>query len=42
MINSDEKICKLLYECITGGIAAIFHGENIADKTHMNELTFDE
>ncbi|KAA6391373.1 MAG: hypothetical protein EZS28_013102 [Streblomastix strix] len=42
MTISDERIYKLLRECITGGPAAVFHRENIADKTHINELTYDE
>ncbi|KAA6386525.1 MAG: hypothetical protein EZS28_017947 [Streblomastix strix] len=32
----------MLQECITGGLAAVFHRENIAGKTHLNELTYDE
>ncbi|KAA6356260.1 MAG: hypothetical protein EZS28_048213, partial [Streblomastix strix] len=39
---SDEIIYKLLRECITCGLAAVFHRENIADKTHINELNYDE
>ncbi|KAA6374577.1 MAG: hypothetical protein EZS28_029897, partial [Streblomastix strix] len=42
MTISDERIYKLLRECITGGLAAVFHRENIAGKTHINELTYDE
>ncbi|KAA6385685.1 MAG: hypothetical protein EZS28_018787 [Streblomastix strix] len=42
MTVSDERIYKLLRECITGGLAAVFHRENIADKTHINELNYDE
>ncbi|KAA6369921.1 MAG: hypothetical protein EZS28_034552 [Streblomastix strix] len=42
MTLSDERIYKLLRECITGGLAAVFHRENIAGKTHINELTYDE
>ncbi|KAA6375298.1 MAG: hypothetical protein EZS28_029175 [Streblomastix strix] len=42
MTISDERIYKLLQECITGGLAAVFHRENIAGKTHINELTYDE
>ncbi|KAA6378289.1 MAG: hypothetical protein EZS28_026184, partial [Streblomastix strix] len=30
MTISDERIYKLLQECITGGLAAVFHRENIA------------
>ncbi|KAA6403911.1 MAG: hypothetical protein EZS28_000567 [Streblomastix strix] len=42
MTISDERIYKLLRECITDGLAAVFHRENIAGKTHINELTYDE
>ncbi|KAA6359568.1 MAG: hypothetical protein EZS28_044905 [Streblomastix strix] len=42
MTISDERIYKLLRECITSGLAAVFHRENIAGKTHINELTYDE
>ncbi|KAA6395604.1 MAG: hypothetical protein EZS28_008869 [Streblomastix strix] len=42
MTISDERIYKLLQECITGGLAAVFHRENIAGKTHINKLTYDE
>ncbi|KAA6401893.1 MAG: hypothetical protein EZS28_002577 [Streblomastix strix] len=42
MTIGDERIQKLLRECITGGLAAVFHGENIAGKTYINELTYDE
>ncbi|KAA6399003.1 MAG: hypothetical protein EZS28_005475 [Streblomastix strix] len=42
MIIRDERIYKLLRECITGGLAAVFHRENIAGKTNTNELTYDE
>jgi hypothetical protein len=42
MTISDERIYKLLRECIVGGLAAVFHRENIAGKTHINELTYDE
>ncbi|KAA6377551.1 MAG: hypothetical protein EZS28_026922, partial [Streblomastix strix] len=42
MTISDERVYKLLIECITGGLAAVFHRENIAGKTHINELTYDE
>ncbi|KAA6382721.1 MAG: hypothetical protein EZS28_021752 [Streblomastix strix] len=42
MTISYERIFKLLRECITGGLAAVFHRENIAGKTHINELTYDE
>ncbi|KAA6388839.1 MAG: hypothetical protein EZS28_015634 [Streblomastix strix] len=42
MTISDQRIYKLLRECITGGLAAIFHRENIAGKTHTNELSYDE
>jgi hypothetical protein len=41
MTISDERIYKLLRECITGGLAAVFHRENIANKTHINELSYD-
>ncbi|KAA6387549.1 MAG: hypothetical protein EZS28_016928, partial [Streblomastix strix] len=42
MTLSVERIYKLIRECITGGLAAVFHRENIAGKTHINELTYDE
>ncbi|KAA6383706.1 MAG: hypothetical protein EZS28_020768 [Streblomastix strix] len=37
MTISDERIYKLLRECITGGLVAVFHRENIAGKTYINE-----
>ncbi|KAA6372313.1 MAG: hypothetical protein EZS28_032160 [Streblomastix strix] len=42
MTISKQRIKKLLRECITGGLAAVFIKENIAGKTHINELTYDE
>ncbi|KAA6400655.1 MAG: hypothetical protein EZS28_003820 [Streblomastix strix] len=42
MTISYEKIYKLLRYCITGGLAAVFHRENIAGKTHINEITYDD
>ncbi|KAA6399733.1 MAG: hypothetical protein EZS28_004739 [Streblomastix strix] len=42
MTISDERIYNLLRECITGGLAAVLHRENIAGQTHINELTYDE
>ncbi|KAA6402765.1 MAG: hypothetical protein EZS28_001710 [Streblomastix strix] len=42
MTISDERIQKLLRECITGGLAAVFYRENSAGKTHINELTYGE
>ncbi|KAA6403510.1 MAG: hypothetical protein EZS28_000956 [Streblomastix strix] len=42
MTISDERIYKLLRECISGGLAAVFHRENIAGKTHIKEQTYDE
>ncbi|KAA6393137.1 MAG: hypothetical protein EZS28_011336 [Streblomastix strix] len=32
MIITDERIYNLLRECITGGLTAVFHRENIADQ----------
>ncbi|KAA6402982.1 MAG: hypothetical protein EZS28_001487 [Streblomastix strix] len=37
MTISDERIYKLLRECITGGLAALFHRENIAVISEDNE-----
>ncbi|KAA6386777.1 MAG: hypothetical protein EZS28_017696 [Streblomastix strix] len=42
MTISDERIYNLLRECVTGGLAAVFHRDNSADKTHINELNYDE
>ncbi|KAA6372176.1 MAG: hypothetical protein EZS28_032297 [Streblomastix strix] len=42
MTISDERIYNLLRECITGGLAAVFYRENIAGKTQINELTYNE
>ncbi|KAA6362051.1 MAG: hypothetical protein EZS28_042422 [Streblomastix strix] len=36
MTISDERIYKLLRECITGGLAAVFHRENIAGRSKFN------
>ncbi|KAA6388824.1 MAG: hypothetical protein EZS28_015649 [Streblomastix strix] len=40
MTLSEERIYKLLRECFTGGLAAVFHRENSASRTHINELTY--
>ncbi|KAA6401107.1 MAG: hypothetical protein EZS28_003365 [Streblomastix strix] len=42
MTISDERIYKLLRKCVTGRLAAVFHRENSAGKTHINELTYDK